>query len=55
MTTKVLVHEFIRVSGELFEVQSLTYATAENPTVKVRIVRTGKIQRVHKSEIIHSH
>lgn len=55
MATKTMLHHFIRVAGELLEVQPLTYASTDNPSVKVRIIRTGSIKRVSKAEIINSH
>lgn len=49
------MHTFIRINGELFEVRCLTHPSQESPTVKVTVLRLGRIMRIHASEIIRSY
>lgn len=48
------MHTFIRIDGEFFQVRCLTHPSNLNPTVKVTVLATNRIMRVHATEIIRT-
>lgn len=46
---------FIRIEGTLLEVWPLTRSSRECPTLKVKIVRTGRVLRVFATDIINDY
>ena len=46
---------FIRIGGALFEVLPLTLPSGGNPSIKIRVIRTGTIMRVPATSIIRDY